>query len=243
MTDNLDWLTARPIAHRGLHDIDNGIVENTRSAFAAAIEADYTIELDLQITSDEKAVVFHDETLKRLTRSTTPVNELTAAELQQVEFKDTSDKIQTFEQLLEFINGRVSILIELKSLYDESTRLAELVIETLKDYQGKFACMSFDPVKMATIKTGAPHFIRGALAMPQTQKRWLRASKENDDMTVMEFIDPHYLSYDVRGFPSEFAQQFRDSGKPVTCWTIKDEETAEFSRQFSDQITFEGFRP
>src|SRR5215207_2800498 len=121
----LDWLVARPIAHRGLHAKGKGIIENTASAFAAAINGNYAIECDVQLTSDGEAVVFHDNELDRLTEAKGPVRALTAQELKQVKLKATSDRMQTLAELLEQVDGRSSLVIELKSLWDDNDALAK----------------------------------------------------------------------------------------------------------------------
>src|SRR5688572_7739748 len=90
-----DWLIGRPIAHRGLHDSKRGVIENTRSAFAAAIASNYSIECDVQLTADSEAVVFHDDTLDRLTLAQGPLITRTAAELKSVAFRSSSDRIGT----------------------------------------------------------------------------------------------------------------------------------------------------
>src|ERR1700726_474421 len=114
-----DWLTARPVAHRGLHDNAAGVVENTASAFAAAIVGGFAIETDLQISSDGEAMVHHDFALGRLTLGSRPLGSrqlaaMTAAGLKEVPFKATADRMMTLGELLNFVGGRTPMLIELK---------------------------------------------------------------------------------------------------------------------------------
>src|SRR5262249_19569619 len=111
---HLDWLTARPIAHRGLHG--EGAGENTATAFPAAIAGGYAIETDLQITADGEAVVHHDATLGRLTEGSGALAAMTEAELKRVPFKDTADRIITLGEFLDLVAGRATLAIELKSL-------------------------------------------------------------------------------------------------------------------------------
>ena len=113
----LDWLTARPIAHRGLHDGASAI-ENTTSAFQAAIDGGYGIETDVQITADGEAMVHHDFALGRLTLGSRQLAAMTAAGLKEVPFKATADRMMTLGELCEFVGGRVPLLIELKSRFD-----------------------------------------------------------------------------------------------------------------------------
>ena len=116
------WLTARPIAHRGLHDRNRGIIENSRSAFAAAVAHDYAIECDLQLSADGEAMVFHDATLERLTNETGRVDQLTAAQLSGISLKGSSDCPQTLAELIAEVDDRVGLVIEMKSHWDGHDR-------------------------------------------------------------------------------------------------------------------------
>src|SRR5712691_8509603 len=102
----MDWLTARPVAHRGLHDAGAGVIENTLSAFRAAISGNYAIECDLQVTSDGEAMVFHDDALGRLTEGNSPLTALTTVDLKRVRFKSTTDSMLTLGELCELVSGR-----------------------------------------------------------------------------------------------------------------------------------------
>src|SRR5688572_9019874 len=126
-----EWLTARPVAHRGLHDAAAGVIENTSSAFAAAIAANYAIECDIQISTDGEAMVYHDNTLGRLTEGSERLDAMTAAALKQVRFRATKDRMLTLGELCDLVAGRVAIFIELKSRFDSDQRLAERAAQVL----------------------------------------------------------------------------------------------------------------
>src|SRR5476649_475677 len=121
----LAWLTARPIAHRGLHSAANGVIENTASAFSAAIAGNYGIETDLQISADGEAMVHHDDALGRLTEGSGRLAEINAAEIKAVRFKATIDRILTLGELCELVAGRATLMLELKSHFDGDLRLAQ----------------------------------------------------------------------------------------------------------------------
>ena len=140
-----DWLVARPIAHRGLHTKSKGIIENTAGAFEAAIKGNYAIECDVQLTADGEAIVFHDDDLDRLTEAKGPVKALTTQALQKVKLKATSDRMQTLAELLEQVDGRATLVIELKSLWDGNDALAKRALQVLESYDGPYCLMSFDP--------------------------------------------------------------------------------------------------
>src|SRR3954449_1027252 len=160
----LDWLTARPIAHRGLHDAAAGIIENTASAFAAAIAGGFGIETDLQISSDGEAMVHHDFALGRLTLGSRQLAAMTAAGLKAVPFKASPDRMMTLGELCDFVAARTPLLIELKSRFDGDRRLATRAAEVLKNYAGPVAVMSFDPAPIEALREIAPSLLRGIVA-------------------------------------------------------------------------------
>ena len=102
----LAWLTARPIAHRGLHDAARGIIENTPAAVRAAIAGNYGIEVDLQISADGEAMVHHDDALGRLTEGAGALDRFTAAALKRVPFRATADRMMTLGELCDLVGGR-----------------------------------------------------------------------------------------------------------------------------------------
>src|SRR3954462_3307286 len=107
---SLDWLVAPPVAHPGLHDMRNGIIENTLSAFAAAVASNYAIECDLQITADGEAMVHHDDALGRLTEGSGRLDGMTAAALKSVPFRATADRMITVGDLCDLVAGRVPLV-------------------------------------------------------------------------------------------------------------------------------------
>src|SRR5262245_2083195 len=131
-----DWLTARPVAHRGLHDAAAGVIENTPSAVSAAVAAGYAIEVDLQITADNEALVHHDDALGRLTEGEGRLAAMPAAALKRIAFKATSDRMLTLADLLDLVGGRAALFLELKSHFDHDLRLARRVAEVVRGYAG-----------------------------------------------------------------------------------------------------------
>ena len=237
------WLTARPIAHRGLHNASKGIFENSRKAFEEAISHNYTIECDLQLSGDGKAMVFHDATLERMTDATGKVADHDSDVLGGYSFTGGTAGMPTLTQLLDLVQGQVPLVIELKSLDDGSQVLARRVIKVMKEYKGPFSLMSFDPRQVATFAREAPEIMRGAVIHRETEKLWTEKSQGNGSKMVIEAIDPDFLSYSADAIPRPLTRKFRAAGKPVICWTIKDVETAKKVCQHCDQITFEGFLP
>ena len=241
----LAWLTARPIAHRGLHGPLTGTVENTSSAFAAAIARNYVIELDIQLSSDNVAMVYHDDRLDRLNAASGPVRSRTARQLQATAFKSSPDKMQTLAQLLGQVAGQVPLLIELKSLWDGNTTLAASAIAALDGYGGPCALMSFDPDLMEAVRYLAPHIPRGIVASMVNGAYWshlpLARKVEMRTLSHMPRTRPDFLSYYETALPSLAASRQRARGMPLISWTIRSHAQARRARCYSDQITFEGF--
>ena len=242
-----DWLTARPVAHRGLHDVALGLIENTPSSIAAAVAANYAVEVDLQITADGEAMVHHDDALGRLTDGRGPLKAIDAAELRRVAFKATADHMISLGELCELVAGRVTLVLELKSHFDGDRRLPLRVVEVLRGYSGPVAVMSFDPGQIAAIRHAAPRLRRGLVAennyRPQHQDwSWFRSSaaylRAGWDARLK------FLAYSVRDLPSPVPLTSRYVlGLPLLTWTVRNHEDRSRADRWADQIIFEGFRP
>ena len=244
----LDWLTARPIAHRGLHDGASAI-ENTTSAFQAAIDGGYGIETDVQITADGEAMVHHDFALGRLTLGSRQLAAMTAAGLKEVPFKATADRMMTLGELCEFVGGRVPLLIELKSRFDADLRLAKRAADVVKTYPGPAALMSFDPTPIAALREIAPEIPRGIVAERYYKhSEWhdLSASQKRSLAFLLHLprSRPHFVAYHVKDLPSPGPWIARHILRlPLLTWTVRSEDDRRRARKQTDQMIFEGFRP
>lgn len=243
----LSWLVANPIAHRGLHNPETGIVENTSSAFAGAIERRFSIECDLQITKDGEAIVFHDRTLDRVTQSTGRVDHRTVEELKLVPFKQSEDRIQTLAELLDQVAGRVPLVIEIKSRWNGDERLTLRALKILENYSGPYCLMSFDPYVVEAVRRESPATIRGIVAdrTIDVDYRELTISQRREMryFTHLARTQPDFISFYWRELPWPPVNQFRQAGCPVLSWTIRSPEVASQARRYSDQITFERYFP
>lgn len=244
----LGWLIARPVAHRGLHDVAAGIIENTESAIQAALSENYAIEVDLQLTGDGEAVVFHDYELERLTEGKGLVINQTTAELKKLSYKGSRDHMQTLAELLEQVAGRVTLMIELKSRWHEIGVLERRVADVLGRYTGPACVMSFDPLSMVAMKTLAPQLIRGLVSEryePTEEWRFLSVGQRLAlrHGAYLDDCDPHFLHYHVKGIPFGPTRLFRSLGRPVLTWTVRTPADREIAAKYADQMIFEGFRP
>ncbi len=240
------WLTARPVAHRGLHDAANGVIENTASAFTAAIAGRYAIECDLQLSADGEAMVHHDDALGRLTEGAGRLDATTASELQQVPFKATADRMLTLGELCDLVAGRSTLVIELKGRFDGDLRLPQRAATILKAYKGPVAVMSFDPGPVAALRDLAPSLLRGLVAMRPEQPQERNFSTGSGARFVLQALAARlsFLAYRVQDLPSALPGLARNVlGLPLLTWTVRTPEDRARAAQHADQIIFEGWRP
>jgi glycerophosphoryl diester phosphodiesterase len=244
-----DWLTGRPVAHRGLHDREHGIVENMPGAVSAAIAGNFAIEVDVQLSADGEAMVHHDDELGRLTDGTGALRSLTAAELKQVAFKDTAERMMTLGDLCDLTAGRVPLVIEVKSLFDGDRKLVKRMADVLSAYRGPAAGMSFDPDQVIALRELMPDLTRGIVAERHyTAEDWPETTPaQRAEMTHMRHFfrtRPHFVSYGVNDLPAMAPWIAKHIfGLPLLTWTVRTAEQRERTARYADQMTFEGFVP
>jgi glycerophosphoryl diester phosphodiesterase len=244
------WLTARPIAHRGLHDRKSGVVENTASAARAAIDKGFAIECDVQLTRDLEAVVFHDYALERLTvNGTGRVAARTAAEMAALALKDSADRVQTLPEFLDVLGGRTPLILEIKSAFQGDMRLTRRVVEALKAYEGPVAIKSFDPDIVALVRELAPDRPHGIVAQNDYEydeyaALSAEAKRGMANLLHYERSRPDFLSWQVKDLQSAAPYLCRKAvGLPVMTWTVRTQEQLAMAKAGADQIVFEGFLP
>lgn len=230
------WIARAPIAHRGLHDKARGIFENTLSAARAAVAQGFAIEVDLHPSADGVPMVFHDLELERLTGEKGSMRDRTAAELGRVAIGGTADTIPTLGQLLGTVGGKVGLVLELKGHAGADEGFVDAVAQTISNYEGPVALMSFD------------HWlVEDARRLVKNRPVGLTA-EGNDDFysehtAFAALADVDFVSYGIHDLPCRFVSEFRTAGRPVITWTIRSPELAAKSALYADQITFEGFDP
>jgi glycerophosphoryl diester phosphodiesterase len=246
---SLDWLTARPVAHRGLHDISRGIVENMPSAAKAAIAGNFAIECDIQLTSDGEAMVFHDDELDRLTEGSGALLTKSAAELQAVRFRGTDERMMTLADLCSLVAGRVPLVIEVKSHFDGDRKLVKRMAQVLLSYSGPAVGMSFDPYQVMALRELLPSRPRGIVAeRDYTAEDWPEASPaQRQEMTHLRHVfrtRPDFVAYWVDELPSAAPWLARNLlGCPLLTWTVRTAEQRTRAARHADQMIFEGFVP
>jgi glycerophosphoryl diester phosphodiesterase len=243
------WLTARPVAHRGLHDISSGIVENMPGAVQAAIAGNFSIEVDIQLTADGEAMVHHDDALGRLTDGSGALLQKTAAELKAIKFKATSERMMSLADLCNLVAGCVPLVIEVKSHFDGDRKLVTRMAQVLSAYSGPVVGMSFDPDQVLALREIAPHLPRGIVAQRDyDDDYWKKLTKEQrDSMLYLRHgfrTEPHFVAFWVEQLPAPAPWIARNIfGCPLLTWTVRTSEQRERAARYADQMIFEGFVP
>jgi glycerophosphoryl diester phosphodiesterase len=232
----VEWLGGATYAHRGLHG--EGRIENSPSAFSAALARGLGIECDVQRSRDGEAMVFHDWELDRLTAEGGPVMARDAAELGRMRLRGSSDTIATLSQLLRAVGARVPLLVEIKSRRKVAYAPVCLAVRRALDgYRGAVAVMSFDPRVVRWFADDAPHLVRGLVVTEEGRRTpWAGLRRRS----ALWHARPEFLAYDVRDLPSPFAAAQRNRGLPLLTWTVRSAELAERARRHAEAAIAEG---
>jgi glycerophosphoryl diester phosphodiesterase len=247
------WLIERPIAHRGLHDEAKGVIENTLRAAEAAIAGGFAIECDIQLSVDGEAIVFHDETLDRLTDASGPLSSKSAAEIAKIRIKGSDEPPPAFTALLETVAGRTPIICELKSRFNGDWRIADRACALAADYDGPLAFKSFDQDLAAYLRLRRPHMrpprgpcpigILAQASYDDPSWDFLTAEQKQDwtDFDHYDIARPDFLSWNVDDLPHKIPFMVKEfTGAPILAWTVRSAEQREAAHKWADQIVFDG---
>lgn len=236
----------RPLAHRGLHDAARGLPENSRAAIGAAIQAGYGIEIDLQLSADGCAMVFHDNSLERLTGASGALRHRPARELAVLRLAGGNEGIPGFAEILALVGGQVPLLVEIKDQGGTGARrLEQAAAEAVAGYSGPLAFMSFDPLSMIALGAIAPHLARGLITCDFSPERWpgvpaevlARLARIED----LEAAGASFISHHWRALGMPRVAEIKAMGLPVLCWTIRSAAEEQEARRIADNVTFEGY--
>ncbi len=244
-----DGFLSLPIAHRGYHDARLGILENTRAAFAAAIDAGYGIELDVQLSADGHAMVFHDYDMTRLTGKPGPIRMQHRDDLIKTRLIGCDETIPTLPEILTLIDGRTPVLIETKdqdgAMGPDIGPLEQSVADALKDYVGPAAVMSFNPHSIIALSKLAPTTPRGIVTCRFPAEHWQLLNKETRThlRTIPEYdrARASFISHHHDDLENPRIAELRSKGANVICWTIHSAEAEIEARKVADNVTFEGY--
>jgi glycerophosphoryl diester phosphodiesterase len=239
----------RPLSHRGLHNRAAGVIENSRAAIIAAIDAGYGIEIDIQQTADEQPLVFHDYNMKRLTGRDVYVRTLPATEVMATPLTDGTDGPPHLAEVLELVAGRAPLMIEIKdqhgALGPVDGVLEAKVAEALIGYAGPVALMSFNPHSVAACAAAAPHIPRGRVSDPFWVEDWAfvptNRRAELARLDDLGALGASFTSHYAKDLTSPAVAAVKASGLPVICWTVRSAGQEAEARLYADNITFEGY--
>lgn len=236
------WLLDVPFAHRGLHDDD--VPENSVAAFEAAVRAGYGIELDVHPSRDGEAVVFHDLDLERLTGLPGRVTSLPVAELMRRNLLGTQERIPLLGEVLQAVDGRVPVMIEIKNQSGRAGGVERRVAELLATYRGPVTVASFNPRTVGWFARHTPGILRGQTAMrlddPKVP-RMVRGALQQ--LRFNPVTRPHYVSYELGSLPTPWTDAWRERGRALVTWTVRDESDLARAREHADNHVFEVIRP
>jgi len=232
-------------AHRGLHDATKA--ENSMSAFAAAKEMGFGIELDVRLSKDGELVVFHDDNLTRVAGIDGKVIDFTAEELSKMSLSGTKDGVPTLREVLDLIDGAVPFIIEIKMNGDEKG-VSEKLMEVIEGYKGDYVVESFNPIALKVVRRMRPDILRGILST-----EYLKNEKHKGSILygllqhlMLNFmVRPDFIAYDKKGYKVKGLRFVRRSfGTALIAWTVKsaEEEREAISHGF-DTVIFEGYIP
>ena len=237
----------RPIAHRGLHDAQKGIIENTAPAFSAAMTKGYGIECDLQRASDGTPMVFHDLPLGRLIDARGKISDFKPADLARLAYKGSDTTLMSFADLLDLVGGRVPILAEIKSEWEEPDEaFLKAIARQAKRYKGPLALMSFDPVIMTGMKALAPKTPRGIVSGLYRGEGWWLDRLDPDRAYRLSHliesgpVEPDFFAYHVAALPTPVTRFLREAMRvPLFTWTVRTPAELATAAQWADAPIFE----
>jgi glycerophosphoryl diester phosphodiesterase len=239
----------KPLAHRALHDVHGGRPENSRAAVRAAIAAGYGIEIDVQLSADGAAMVFHDYALDRLTGATGAVRVRRADALAQIQLTGGDEGIPTLPEVLDLVAGRVPLVIEIKDqdggMGKDIGPLEQTTALALRGYQGDVAVMSFNPHAVARMAVLSPDIPRGLVTGAYRYKDWPLPKTTCDQLREIPDYDrvgASFISHEVDDLDRGRVSELKASGAMICCWTVRTQAQETAARQVADNITFEGYR-
>ncbi|MEG0291713.1 MAG: glycerophosphodiester phosphodiesterase family protein [Anaerovoracaceae bacterium] len=231
------WLRDKPIAHRGLHN--SKFPENSIGAFNNALDKGYPIEIDVQITKDKVLYVFHDYNTYRMTGMDEDIRKINSKQVNSFRLKDTEFTIPTLDEVLELVNGKVPVLIDIKSK-SAPGHIENLLIKKLDSYSGSVAIQSFNTFSLRYIKKKAPNLIVGQLAGNKIHKNATRLqSWILKDCKVSKIIRPDFLSYNIEDLPNKSIEKYRKKGMTVIGWTVRNTEDRKKGSIYCDNYVFD----
>ena len=241
---------AAPIAHRALHDRAAGRPENSAAAVRAAVAAGYGIEIDIQMSADGAAMVFHDYALDRLTGETGAVRVRTAGQLRAIALRGGDETIPDLPEILSLVAGQVPLLVEIKDqdggMGDNVGPLETAVADAVSGYDGPLAIMSFNPHSVALLGTLCPDLPRGLTTEGFDPADWplpRETCARLREIPDYKRVGASFISHGKADLERARVAELKAEGADVLCWTVRSPEEERQARRVAQNITFEGYLP
>lgn len=233
-----DYLT-RPYAHRGLFNkVDRP--ENSLAAFEFAAINGYGIELDVQCSSDQKLVVFHDLSLERMTGEEGILSQTPWSRLKTLRLQESDQGIPLLRDVLDVVNGRVPILIEIKPDQPPQTVVA-ILHDVLRDYTGPYLIESFNSLIVQEYRRYENHVWVGQLVKkyPDILGRFYYST------LLWAFLKrPDFVAYDIKSLNRTALWLWRHLFKRRAIgWTVRSVAQHNEVNDIFDAVIFENIRP
>jgi len=237
-----------PLAHRALHDVTDGRPENSRAAILAAMDHGYGIEIDVQLSADDLAMVFHDDALDRLAEGSGAVRAQSASSLAQTRLRGGTEGIPSLPDILALVAGHVPVLIEIKdqdgTMGDKIGPLEEATADALRDYDGPVAVMSFNPHSVARMAELCPNIPRGLVTSAYDPANWPLPKETCETLRAIPDYDrvgASFISHEAADLSRPRVAELKDAGANILCWTITSPEAEAQARKIAENVTFEQY--
>ncbi|MFA5481217.1 MAG: glycerophosphodiester phosphodiesterase family protein [Bacilli bacterium] len=233
-----------PLAHRGLHDAR--LDENSLGAFKEAVKHGYGIELDVHLMKDGGLAVVHDNHLGRVANLDINVSDLTIEDLQKTSLIISKEPIPTLKEVLEVVNGKVPLLIEIKVDGGFNPALPAKIIELLKDYPdtNMIAIESFNPYALRWLRKNHPRrYPYGQLISHNFEGVKTFTNLMFETMGINLISRPYFISFDINYLPNKKVRRLYKRGKPIISWTINTVEKQALAKRETANYIFEKIRP
>lgn len=231
------WITKTPIANRGLYNDE--IPENSIGAINKAIEKGYGVCVDVRALADGTVIVFHDATLGRLTQTDGFINNCTYSDIEDLSLGKTKEKIPTLKQVLDTIDGRVPLMVDIRNM--DKVSFEKNVWKVLQPYKGEYAVVSANPYSLEWFKLNAPSVKRGQVSsfyrnsdLPFSVKFAYKRMNLNKDVS-----EPNFIIYKADDLPNRFVKKFKDM--PLLAYRVTNKETYDKVKKIVNNVVFEGF--
>lgn len=240
---DLTWLKDNLITHRGLHTLDQSVPENSLEAFRLAIESGYSIEFDVNLTKDDVVVVFHDFNLSRMFHVNQNLDEFTYSDLKKYRLKN-NEHIPTLKEVLDLIDGKVPMLIELKP-HGHVKKLCKAFMKVMENYTGKYAAFSFHPSVVYYLKKHHKDVIRGQISeFFRSEQKMSKFTKYLMKRMSFNFLTrPDFISYGIYDMPNKYLDKLKKKGITIISYAAKSQKEFDFVKSHYHNVVFEYFHP